>query len=911
MAVDARCPNPECRKSYSLSETLIGRAFWCEECGKQFTVVDPARDTPPSDATTESRAKTGKRPPEKLKLKQLGRFEVREAIGSGGYGAVFRAYDPQLDREIALKVPRSVVLENPKARERFLREAKAASQLRHPNIVPVHEAGREGKYYYIASAFIEGRTLAQTLKEREIGFEESARIIMALAQALAYAHDEGVIHRDVKPSNVMLDANDEPHLMDFGIAHREDVEESLTIDGTVLGTPAYMSPEQAQGKKDEISPATDQYSLGVMLFELMCKQKPFSGPSHTIIYNKVHRLPPTPHELSPAVPRDLETICLKAMARDREGRYSSCWDLADDLRRWLSGQPVMARPLKPVERFTRWCRREPKLAASAGLVVALLVAVAAVSTYSAAKLSASSSREAALRQDAERSAAEARELARRAEEEARKAGEAREEAEAALTEKQRFELQANRERKERQQATSEAENAIRDKERAEADAQEAGARAALAQAQARADVFRYDEAAGVLRKAQSLGSLEFRKKCRLLIQEYTRRSERLETLSGQEVDLIAIFSRRSKTGYRDLEALLRLYLQSLAQVSEMLKARQFVRAGQTLGLLLEKPSHAPLRPFLRDLKRELEMLERFLSDVRASLAARAGETATFRGIPVTIVAAEADELILAIHGGRKFLPWTDAQGRDLLSLRGLTEESARQDDLLGAGMLCLCDGDGPGARELFSKVKLTHRNTFYYELSHVSLEAEAIQLVNRLSLALKADSLADVQTLVRQLKQGYEGSLVAAANAELISDSEKTAGRLIEERRATATEVARGVADDLEDEYQASMDKLRTRARQRLEYFESKRARYRALLEDKDLRKEEGLSRSDVTKSLASIPRGIEAMKREYENRSRSLERDHKRRKAAVAARLQATREKITEGQDFSREEIRTRLAGD
>jgi len=571
----------------------------------------------------------------------------------------------------------------------------------------------------------------------------------------------------------------------------------------------------------------------------------------------------------------------------------------------------MARPLKPVERFTRWCRREPKLAASAGLVVASLIVIAAISTYSAARLSASSNREAALRQDAERNAAEAQELAKRAEEEARKAEEARIEAEAALTEKQRLELQANRDRRERQQATSEAEQAIRDKEKAEADAKDAASQAVLARAQALADVFRYDQAADVLREAQSQGSPEFRRKCRLLIDEYTRRSKRLETLSGREMDLIAIFSRRSKIAYRDLEPLLRLYLQTMAQLPDLLKARQFERAGHTLGLLTEKPSHAPLKPFLNDLKKELEMLDRLLGDVRASLAARTGETATFRSIPVTIASAEAGELILKIHGGRKFLPWAELRGRDLLSLRGLTEESARPDDLLGAGMFCLCDGDGAGARELFSKVRLTHRNTFYYELSHLSLEAEAVQTVNRLSVALKEESLAEIQALLRRMKRDYADTLVAAANTELISNSEKAAEGITEERRKTAAQVAREVADQLEKKHREAMDRLRARARQRVEYFEEERVRYRVLLEDKDLRKEEGLSRSDVSRKLASIPRGIEATKREYEDRSRSLERDHRRKRAAASARLQAVKEKIAEGEDFSRDEIRKRLGGD
>src|SRR5208282_1961965 len=170
---------------------------------------------------------------------QIGRFVIREKRGAGAFGTVYRAYDPQLDGEVALKVPQAAAVTDPKAVERFLREAKAAARLRHPHIVPIFDAGRDGDLYYIASAFIEGHTLAEAVNEAPLEFRQAAQIVRDLAEALAYAHEQGIVHRDVKPANIMLDPTNEAHLMDFGLAHRHDSTEKLTQDGAVLGPPAY------------------------------------------------------------------------------------------------------------------------------------------------------------------------------------------------------------------------------------------------------------------------------------------------------------------------------------------------------------------------------------------------------------------------------------------------------------------------------------------------------------------------------------------------------------------------------------------------------------------------------------------------------------------------------------------------
>ncbi|NQT18008.1 MAG: protein kinase [Planctomycetes bacterium] len=313
---------------------------------------------------------------------KIGRFEIRSRLGSGGFGTVYRAHDPVLEREVALKVPRAAVLESPKAKARFLREPKAAAQLQHPHIVPIFDAGTDGEHYYIAYAFIEGRTLQQVIADRRPDVLRAAEIVRHLAEALEYAHTKGVIHRDIKPANIMIDADGQPMLMDFGIAHLEGSKEKFTQDGAVIGTPAYMSPEQADASFGEIGPAVDQYGLGVVLYELLVGQTPFSGPPGVLIHNLVHQDPAAPRKANPAVPRDLDTICLKAMSKAPADRYPSCKHLADDLQRWIDDKPITARPIGVVERLRRWCRRNPKLALLSGLTALLLVgALVAVNAY--------------------------------------------------------------------------------------------------------------------------------------------------------------------------------------------------------------------------------------------------------------------------------------------------------------------------------------------------------------------------------------------------------------------------------------------------------------------------------------------------------------------------------------------------
>ena len=390
MPVKVACPS--CSKRYRLREARDGVRLKCQGCGHTFTVSTGCSETHGA-APTDTRAEPVLARAAPLRTANddptaIGRFRIRLRLGSGAFGTVYRAFDPVLNREVALKVPVPGALQSAEARERFAREPKAAAQLRHPHIVPVYDAGVDGAHFYIASAYIAGETLEAALARRQFDVREAAAIIRKLADALQYAHAQGIIHRDVKPANIMIDPQGEPHLMDFGLARLEQLDEKLTQDGALMGTPAYMSPEQAGADVGEVGPASDQYSLGVVLYELLCGARPFEveGNVAALLYQIREHQPDRLRSRKPDRPsRPWRTICLKAIAKEPGRRYSKCAALANDLRRWQEDEPIHARRVGPTERLVRWCRRNPVMAGLATSSAALLILVALVSAVGYAK----------------------------------------------------------------------------------------------------------------------------------------------------------------------------------------------------------------------------------------------------------------------------------------------------------------------------------------------------------------------------------------------------------------------------------------------------------------------------------------------------------------------------------------------
>jgi tetratricopeptide (TPR) repeat protein/tRNA A-37 threonylcarbamoyl transferase component Bud32 len=342
-----------------------------------------------------------------LPLARLGRFELRRELGRGAFGVVFLAHDPQLGRDVALKVPRAEVLVTPELRARFQQEARAAAALDHPNLVPVYDAGEQDSICYIASAYCPGTTLAAWLRERTepVPVRLAARLLAVLARAVEHAHQRGVLHRDLKPSNVMLETPAGgtragpgedglgfiPRVMDFGLAKLSAAAtegtgpDCQTHTGAILGTARYMAPEQAEGQSKTLGPAADVYALGAILYELLSGRPPIVGETNLATLQLVRSQDPLPPgRLRPGLPRDLETICLHCLHKEPGKRYLSAQALAEDLERFLAGEPVRARPTAAWERALKWARRRPAVAALAGVgtlalgVIVLVVLVANV-----------------------------------------------------------------------------------------------------------------------------------------------------------------------------------------------------------------------------------------------------------------------------------------------------------------------------------------------------------------------------------------------------------------------------------------------------------------------------------------------------------------------------------------------------
>jgi WD40 repeat protein/tRNA A-37 threonylcarbamoyl transferase component Bud32 len=367
--------------------------------------LDPAAATVKQPSGPQASSPGGPAPESVLGV--FGDYQLVEKIAQGGMGVVYRAWDPDARRMVALKTIRAGELASEADVLRFRKEAEAAARLDHPGIVPLYRVGEhEGQHYYVMG-LVEGPSLAARVRERPLPPREAAGLMRQVAEAVAYAHGRGIIHRDLKPGNVLLDRDGRPKVTDFGLAKIVQDDSNLTITGQVLGTPAYMSPEQAAGKSPEVGPAADVYSLGATLYCLLTGRPPFQAASSAETLRQVlQQEPVSPRQLNRAVDRDLETICLKCLQKEVPRRYGSATELAEDLGHWLAHEPIAARPVGRAERAWRWCCRNP--------LAAILLAVTAVSLLAGTAVSIAfglqARDEAARARDREQEAVAARQL---------------------------------------------------------------------------------------------------------------------------------------------------------------------------------------------------------------------------------------------------------------------------------------------------------------------------------------------------------------------------------------------------------------------------------------------------------------------------------------------------------------------
>lgn len=303
----------------------------------------------------------------------FGDYKILAEIARGGMGVVYKAYQVSLDRVVALKMILAGQWADADQIKRFQLEAAAAADMDHPGIVPIYEIGQHEDQHYFSMRFVAGESLADRVKNGPLPPREAALMMRKIAEAVQYAHQHGVIHRDLKPANVLLDDSDEPKVTDFGLAKQLKAQPDLTQTGAVLGTPSFMPPEQAAGRTDQIGPASDVYSLGALLYLLLAGRPPFQASSVADTLRQVLEANPVSvRKLNPSAPKDLETICLKALAKEASRRYDSAQSFADDLSRWIDNKPIRARRVGPLERTWIWSRRQP-LVAGLAIFIFLLV----------------------------------------------------------------------------------------------------------------------------------------------------------------------------------------------------------------------------------------------------------------------------------------------------------------------------------------------------------------------------------------------------------------------------------------------------------------------------------------------------------------------------------------------------------
>src|SRR2546425_2037031 len=326
-------------------------------------------NTETSDANAAPHIKKAPRPA-KTPAK-FGDYELVEEIGRGGQGVVYRAHQKSLNRTVALKVIGLGHWATEAHLKRFRREAEAAARLEHPGIVPIHEVGEHDGSCYFSMKFIEGGQLDAVTRREAMPIRRAAELIANVARTVHYAHEHHILHRDIKPGNILLDRKGEPHLTDFGLARLVETESTVTRTLEVLGTPSYMAPEQAMGNNDALNSATDVYGLGAVLYQLLTGHPPFAGSTtYETVRMVLETEPRQPRLLNSKIDRDLNTICLKCLEKDPKRRYASALALAEDLERWLKHKPIRARRTGLFARGKKWVQRNP----SSTLLAASLVA---------------------------------------------------------------------------------------------------------------------------------------------------------------------------------------------------------------------------------------------------------------------------------------------------------------------------------------------------------------------------------------------------------------------------------------------------------------------------------------------------------------------------------------------------------
>jgi eukaryotic-like serine/threonine-protein kinase len=347
----------------------------CRRCGSKLAADSVEGHCPSCLVHFAFETRSAEQGEDELFHQSFGEYELLDEIGRGGIGVIYRARQRSLNRFVAVKMLIAGEFASPDFKRRLHQEAKAAASLQHPNIVAIHEIGERNGQPFFSMDLVEGANLGELVREQALPARRSAQYVKTIAEATAFAHAKGILHRDLKPSNILIDCFDQPRITDFGLAKQFLGTSDLTRTYQAFGSPAYMAPEQiVDSGGPNVGPRVDIYSLGALLYHLLTGRPPFQGETLPQILRQVQENEPVaPCLLNPAVPKDLETICLKCLQKEPVRRYSTASELGAELGRFLEGEPIYASPISSRERAWRWCRRKPVLASLITAVAVLIL----------------------------------------------------------------------------------------------------------------------------------------------------------------------------------------------------------------------------------------------------------------------------------------------------------------------------------------------------------------------------------------------------------------------------------------------------------------------------------------------------------------------------------------------------------
>ena len=823
MPIQVVCVNPQCGQLLNCPDSLAGKQTKCPKCGTamQIPAIQQTGAQAPAASQTGQSGQTSTR--------QLGKYQLLDKLGAGGMGVVYKAVDASVNRTVALKILSTSLAEDEKYVGRFMREARAAAALNHPNIVGAVDFGTEGKYYYFAMEFVDGENCRKLIKSYGVYPETQAiDISIGVANALQHAWARKIVHRDIKPDNIMLSLAGEVKLADMGLAKATDSSEAtLTQAGHMIGTPQFASPEQIRGQLD-IDCRTDIYSLGMTLYYLVIGQPAFDGPTAAVITSLHLEQPfPDPKASRPDLSDGFCTMLRKMTEKAPENRYQSPEELLQDLQLVRNGQaPVNATAATAVALGTPQAAVPVAEPHGVGKFLILpLVAILAVGGGAGYLFYKEKQRNTANQPPGEKSPEDTDPSTRRANRLLRAALRHAEQNPTDFPEILRR-LDAVKSLAQGTALESETVEKIMvwHQKWAAAAQREFAERKKKAEACAQASEF--DQALAVW--AEFPGTLCTEAAKGLIEKEKARLMEQKAAIVSAPPDNVEPPDRTAgatgpahegdPTPAETVASGLPIdaYLNVMQQLAPAFEARDPAQISQTAQRLLQEGENPSLTSFLEQLRTDAPKVGTFVASTVEALKGQIGQEVRISGIPMKVLAVDEEKLTVEVAGAEQEKPFLKMRGKDLLALQGLTDEAAPAEKLYAAGLVHFIDGQHKDAVEYLSKGGEESQAKLYKDLALLAVEAEAMGRIKELRAALEKNDLSGVQRLLKEARESYGQTKVVALHEGFLNQADQRV-RAAQNQRKGQLEHLLGLVDEVAKAELTAMEKEYEAKRQELE----------------------------------------------------------------------------------------------